>query len=47
MASLDALTHFISGGLNETALWLGNESSQSDALDETMKVLSAMFEGLK
>lgn len=47
MAPLDALTHFISGGLNETALWLANESSRSNALDETMKVLTVFLEGFK
>lgn len=44
---LDAMTHFISGGLNETALWLANESSRPDALDESMKVLGVFLEGLK
>jgi len=44
---LDAMTHFISGGLNETALWLANESLQPNALDETMKVLAVFLGGLK
>jgi len=44
---LDALTHFISGGLNETALRLANESLQPNALEETMKVLSVLLEGLR
>ncbi len=44
---LDAMTHFISGGLNETALWLANESQQPNALDETMKVLAVFLGGLK
>ena len=44
---LDALTHFVSGGLNETALWLANESAQPKALDETMEVLTVFLEGLK
>lgn len=44
---LDFLTHFISGGLNETALWLANESVQLSALDETMKVLTVFLEGFK
>jgi len=44
---LDVLTHFISGGLNETALWLANESTQPKALDETMKVLNVFLEGFK
>lgn len=44
---LDALTYFISGGLNETALWLANEPDRPDALDECMKVLSNILDGLK
>ncbi len=47
MVPLDVMTHFISGGLNETALWLANESLQPNALDETMKVLTVFMEGLK
>jgi AcrR family transcriptional regulator len=47
MIPLDVLTHFISGGLNEAALWLANESAQPKALDETMEVLSVFLEGFK
>jgi len=47
LVPLDAMTHFISGGLNETALWLANESLQPNALDETMKVLAVFLKGLK
>ena len=47
MAPLDPLTHFISGGLNEIALWLANESSRPNARDETMKVLTVFMEGFK
>lgn len=44
---LDALTHFISGGLNEMALWLANQSAQPETLDETMKVLTVFLDGFK
>ncbi|MBW5446155.1 TetR family transcriptional regulator [Cohnella sp. CFH 77786] len=47
MIPLDALTHFISGGLNETALWLANESLKPSALDETTEVIRAFLEGFK
>lgn len=47
MTPLDVLTHFISGGLNEAALWLANESAHPKALDETMKVLTVFLEGLR
>lgn len=45
--SLDVITHFISGGLNETALWLANESEQPDALNEAMKALAVFLGGFK
>lgn len=44
---LDALTHFISGGLNEMALWLATPSAQPKTLDETMQVLTAFLDGFK
>lgn len=44
---LDAAAHFISGGLNETALRLASESMQPNALEETMQVLSVCLEGFK
>ncbi|UUZ81718.1 hypothetical protein LJK88_45240 [Paenibacillus sp. P26] len=47
MIPLDVLTHFISGGLNEMALWLANESLQPGSLDETTKVISVFLEGFK
>ncbi|MBB6693126.1 TetR family transcriptional regulator [Cohnella xylanilytica] len=44
---LEVLTHFISGGLNETALWLANQALQPNVADETMKALDALLEGFK
>ncbi|MGN7454426.1 TetR/AcrR family transcriptional regulator [Paenibacillus pasadenensis] len=44
---LDALVHFISGGLNETALWLAGASVEPDAQEETMKMLAFLLDGLK
>lgn len=44
---LDALTHLISGGLNELALWIANESVQPKALEEAMQVLTVFLEGFK
>jgi len=45
---LDAMTHFISGALNETSLWLAHESSlRPAALDDTMKVIALFLEGIK
>ena len=47
MVPLDVLTYFISGGLNEMALWLANESAQPKTLDETMNVFSVFLDGFK
>ncbi|TYP74134.1 TetR/AcrR family transcriptional regulator [Paenibacillus methanolicus] len=47
MAPLDPLTHFVSGGLNETALWLANESSNAYTLEEIMSVVGSFLEGVK
>jgi AcrR family transcriptional regulator len=44
-APLDAMAHFISGALNETALWLAHESVQQAALEDTMKVITLFLEG--
>lgn len=45
--SLDVMTHFISGGLNELALWLANEASESNALEEISRLLHIFFDGFK
>lgn len=45
--SLDAMTHFISGGLNELALWLANEASESYALKEITSLLHILLDGFK
>jgi len=45
--SLDVITHFISGGLNELALWLANESSESNALVEISRLLHIFLDGFK
>jgi len=44
---LDAMTHFISGALNETALWLAHESVHPDALEDTMKVIALFLNGVR
>jgi len=45
---LDAMTHFLSGALNETSLWLAHESSlRPAALEDTMKVIALFLEGIK
>lgn len=42
---LDALTHFISGGLNEMTLWLANGAADRKSFDETMEVLTLFLKG--
>lgn len=44
---LDAVTHFISGALNETTLWLAYESVRPAALEDTMQVIALFLEGVK
>lgn len=45
---LDVMTHFLSGALNETTLWLASqESAGPSALEETMKVIEWFMEGVK
>lgn len=41
-----ALTHSLSGAMNESALWIAEQNS-IDSLEETMRVLDVYFEGLK
>ncbi|WP_404357579.1 TetR/AcrR family transcriptional regulator [Cytobacillus firmus] len=41
---LDALTHFLSGALNESALWIA-ESRDERSIEETMSVISHCLSG--
>ncbi|WP_265333398.1 hypothetical protein [Paenibacillus guangzhouensis] len=41
------MTHFISGALNETALWLAHESVRKAALEDTMKVIAMFLGGVR
>ncbi|WP_078596114.1 TetR/AcrR family transcriptional regulator [Evansella clarkii] len=44
--SLEALTHSLSGAMNESALWIAEQGSY-ELIDESMYVLKAYFDGLK
>ncbi|MBD2867337.1 TetR/AcrR family transcriptional regulator [Paenibacillus arenilitoris] len=46
-APLDAMTHFLSGALNETTLWLAHESARTAALEEAMEAVGFFMEGFK
>ncbi|QMV40872.1 TetR/AcrR family transcriptional regulator [Cohnella cholangitidis] len=37
---LDALTHFVSGALNESALWIAQSPDADQSLEETISVIS-------
>jgi AcrR family transcriptional regulator len=43
--SIDAMTHFLSGALNESALWLAQKTDYDQSLEEVMRLLSLMLEG--
>lgn len=45
--SIDALTHTLSGALNESALWIAQTSHSERSLDETMTVISLLLNGFK
>lgn len=44
---LDALTHFLSGALNESALWIAQNSDVDQSLEETMSVISLFLRGFQ
>jgi AcrR family transcriptional regulator len=45
--SIDAMTHCLSGALNESVLWGANIHSHQVPLDETMKIIFHMLQGFK
>jgi AcrR family transcriptional regulator len=45
--SIPALTHILSGALNETALWLAEVPEEKQVLNDSMEVLSLLLEGFK
>ncbi|ULL16275.1 TetR/AcrR family transcriptional regulator [Paenibacillus sp. H1-7] len=45
--SIDALTHTLSGALNESALWIAQTEDSERALEETMHVISLLLSGFK
>ncbi|WP_010273183.1 TetR/AcrR family transcriptional regulator [Paenibacillus senegalensis] len=44
---LDALTHFLSGALNESALWIAESEDIAAAMRQSMDVLNAILEGIR
>lgn len=45
--SIDAMTHFLSGALNEIALWNAQASKDQSSMEETTTVISLFLEGFK
>ncbi|UHA73532.1 TetR/AcrR family transcriptional regulator [Paenibacillus sp. 481] len=45
--SIDALTHFLSGALNESALWIAQMPNSEQSLAESMGVISLLLERFK
>jgi AcrR family transcriptional regulator len=44
---LDALTHFLSGAMNETALWIAQSPDNDRLLEETLSVISEFLKGFE
>ncbi len=42
--SIDALTHILSGALNESTLWIAQMPNVMESVEETMKVISQLLE---
>lgn len=42
---LNAMAHFLSGALNESALWIAQSPADSQSLEETMSVISHFLKG--
>ncbi|GAB6930059.1 TetR/AcrR family transcriptional regulator [Paenibacillus sp. JCM 10914] len=45
--SVDAMTHAISGALNECSLWVAQLPETAGSLEETMEVITGMLNGFK
>lgn len=45
--SVEAMTHCLSGSMNEAVLWIANHLDQKNALEEAMIVLRLFLEGLR
>lgn len=45
--AVDALTHMLSGAMNEAALWIAQAAEDEQAYEESMSVISMLLEGLR
>lgn len=46
VSSVDAVTHLLSGAMNEAVLWIAGAEQPQQALDETIVVLEQLLNGL-
>ncbi|RXZ80598.1 TetR/AcrR family transcriptional regulator [Paenibacillaceae bacterium] len=44
---VEAMTHFLSGALNESALWIAQMPDSSQSLEETMTVMTLFLQGYR
>ncbi len=42
--SIEALTHILSGALNESTLWIAHMPNVEESVEETMKIISTLLE---
>ncbi|ALC80241.1 MULTISPECIES: TetR/AcrR family transcriptional regulator [Bacillus] len=45
--SIDAMTHVVSGALNESALWIAENPEDGESLEQTMTAISLLLNGFK
>ncbi|HZG81887.1 MAG TPA: TetR/AcrR family transcriptional regulator [Brevibacillus sp.] len=45
--AVDALTHMLSGAMNEAALWIAYAAEEEQAYEESLIVISLLLEGLR
>ncbi|MCU6707282.1 TetR/AcrR family transcriptional regulator [Paenibacillus sp. J5C_2022] len=46
-ASVDALTHLLSGAMNEAVLWIAESSERQQALEESVAAITLLCEGFR
>lgn len=47
VTSIDALTHTLSGAMNEAVLWIAENNERNESIEEVMKVLKALMLGVR
>jgi AcrR family transcriptional regulator len=47
VSSIDALTHTLSGAMNEAVLWIAENKDREHSIDEVIKVLTVLMRGVK